>query len=91
MGGPWYITVRAVGDYLRLQGRPVVTDGPEFDRAERELIDIAIRLDAKGPTPQTRESGSLVYRDGRPRNWRYTVQPAPRSEGSKPQLVRVSR
>lgn len=89
--GPWYITVRAVRDYLALCGRPDVTDGPEFDRATAELTAIAIALAAKGPTSQQETSGALVYREGRPRRWRYTVQPVPREEGSAPQLVRVSR
>lgn len=91
MRGPWYITVRAIHDYLRLSGQPVVDDGPVFARAERELIAIAIQLAAKGPTVTEQESGALVYREGRPRRWRYTVQPAPREEGTMPQLVRVSR
>lgn len=78
-------------DYLRLQGRPVVTHGPAFERATMELAQIAERLAAKGPTVTEQESGALVYREGRPRRWRYTVQPAPRAEGERPQLVRVSR
>lgn len=69
-----------------------MSDGPEFDQAERELIEIAIQLHAKGPTLNTTEaSGAIIYREGRPRRWRYTVQPAPRHEGDAPQLVRVSR
>lgn len=92
MRGPWYITVRAVQDYLRLQGRPVVTDGPIFDVAQRELCDIAEKLAAKGPTLKETDSGCLVYREGRPRRWRYTVQPAPYADDKpRPQLVRVSR
>lgn len=89
--GPWYITVRAVRDYLRLTGQPDVTDGPVFDRAAAEIGEIAAKLDAKGPTPQVTESGARIYREGRPRCWRYTVKPAPRAEGSSPQLVRISR
>lgn len=91
ISGPWYISVRAVQDYLRLSGRPVVEDGPEFDRAAKELSAIAIQLAAKGPTVTEQDSGALIYREGRPRRWRYTVQPAPRDEGDQPQLVRVSR
>jgi hypothetical protein len=89
--GPWYITVRAVHDYLRLTGRAVVDDGPLFDAAAKELSQIAITLAAKGPLVTEQDSGALVYREGRPRRWRYTVQPAPRTEGDAPQLVRVSR
>ncbi len=58
MRGPWYITVRAVQDYLRLQGHPAVTDGPDFDRAEDELIAIALKLAAKGPTSTPQHSGA---------------------------------
>ena len=88
--GPWYISARAVRDYLALMGREVVDDGPIFDRAAKELSAIATQLAAKGPTVTEQDSGALVYREGRPRRWRYTVQPAPREEGGAPQLVRVS-
>ena len=90
--GPWYITVRAVQDYLRLQGQPAVTEGPPFDRAAAALSQIAARLVARGPLVGEADSGALVYREGRPRRWRYTVQPAPYDdERTAPQLVRVSR
>lgn len=89
--GPWYITGEAVRDYLALRGKPAVTSGPLFDLTVLELRAIAIALDAKGPTVDEQDSGALVYREGRPRRWRYTVQPSPNEHGDKPQLVRVSR
>lgn len=89
--GPWYVSVRAVQDYLRLSGQPVVSDGAAFDRAAKELSTLAVGLSAKGPTGSEQDSGAMVYREARPRRWRYYVQPAPREEGDRPQLVRVAR
>lgn len=87
--GPWYITVKAVQDYLRIKRKPVTSDGPEFERAERELIAMAIRAHAQDP--KTTASGMLQYRGPKPAKLSLTVNPEPRAEGDLPQLVGVSR
>lgn len=91
--GPWYLSVSAVRDYLRIMGRPDATDGPVFHRAEEELMRICERAaelaDAKPDGPSLGKSGSLLYRGGKPLRLRLLVAPDPREEGRLPQLVRV--
>lgn len=87
--GPWYIAARAVRDYLALRGRPAVDDGPEWERAERELIEIAAATVASGRQPRAMESGALRFRGPQPLRLGLVVVPAPRIEGDLPQLVRV--
>ena len=85
MRGPFYIAVAAVRDYLWLRGRPDCTDGEAFDRAERELIEIAIEA-------YLRESvdlggGRRRYRLGRDRGrMQLIVGPG---EGDRPALIAV--
>jgi len=91
--GPWYLSVSAVRDYLRITGRPDVTDGPVFHRAEEELVKMCLRAaelaDANPNGPKRTPSGLLQYRGGLPLRLRLLVAPDPREEGRLPQLVKV--
>lgn len=87
--GPWYVSARAVREYLALTGRPPVDDGPVWDEAEDELIDIAERTVAADRRPRVLRSGLVQYRGPRPLRLRLIVAPKPRAEGSLPQLVQV--
>lgn len=86
--GPWYISVRAVQDYLALCHRPAVTDGPAFDRASGELIAIAEATVASGRIPTTTDTGALRYRGPKPLRCQLLVMPS-LVAGRLPQLVRV--
>jgi hypothetical protein len=87
--GPWYISARAVRDYLALRGRPDVEDGPVWDRAEDELIRMAIATVESVRVPSRLDSGALRYRGPQPLRLTLVVVPSPRGEGALPQLVRV--
>jgi len=92
MRGPWYISVRAVRDYLALTGQPDVTQGPIFDRASEALIAMAETTIASGRQPvpiNTAGARALRYRGPSPQRYQLIVVPAPRAEGERPQLVRV--
>lgn len=92
---PWYISARAVREYLELTGRPAATDGPEWDRAERELMELAEkcaeleRLGIKQPQPVASSPGLVRYRGPRPLRLNLVVSTAQRPEGGLPQLVNV--
>ena len=94
--GPWYISASAVRDYLRLMRRPVVDDGPEWHRAEAELIRMAedcVAREREGirlPRPVRGHADLMQYRAGRPWRLALIVSTAQRSEGSLPQLVQVT-
>lgn len=87
--GPWYISARAVREYLQVTGRPPVEEGPVWDTAEDELIDIATRTVDSDRAVRRLESGLDQYRGPGPRRLRLIVAPDPRTEGSLPQLVSV--
>jgi len=87
--GPWYISARAVRDYLALRGRAVVDDGSDWDHAAVELGRLAEQTVASGRRPKTMESGALRYRGPKPLRLGLVVMPDPRPEGDLPQLVRV--
>ena len=89
MKGPWYITVRAVRDYLAIQHRPDVTEGPIFERATAELIGMATETAGSSREVKLMQSGALLYKGPRPLRLRFVVTPAPRQEGDAPQLVNV--
>ncbi|MFN7132394.1 MAG: hypothetical protein ACK4N5_09935 [Myxococcales bacterium] len=92
--GPWYISARAVREYLALTQRsaPVGADGwieagPGWSRAEGELV--ALAQTCAGKAPKVLRSGLLQYRGPRPLRLQLIVSPAPRDEGALPQLVSV--
>lgn len=87
--GPWYITVAAVREYLAIKGLDPNDEGDDYSTAERELVEQARAIVAAGKPGRDLDSGAIQYRGGRPMRLRLTVMPAPRREGSKPQLVRV--
>ncbi len=85
---PWYITAHAVRRYLAIVGR-ADDDGPEFDRAEEELMQVAIDTVGSGRQPRRLGSGLLQYRGPKPRRLMMVVSDAERPEGPLPQLVDV--
>lgn len=87
--GPWYITVAAVKELMAIKGLRVADAGPDFDACEEELITQARAIVDSGKAGRELDSGAIQYRGGRPLRLRLTVNPAPRREGGKPQLVRV--
>lgn len=95
MRGPWYISARAVREYLALMRRPVVEDGPEWERAEAELLAMAAgvaeleRLGVKSPKPVRGHTDLFAHRGPRPLRLQLIVSTAVRAEGALPQLVSV--
>ena len=87
---PWYISAHAVKRYLHVVGRRVVDDGPAFDKAEEELIELAIDTMKSNRVPkQLRAQHLLQYRSGRPLQLMLIVSTEVREEGKLPQLVDV--
>lgn len=89
IAGPWYITVSAVKELMVIKGLRVADDGPDFDACEDDLVAQARAIVDSGKAGRELDSGAIQYRGGRPLRLRLTVMPAPRREGSLPQLVRV--
>ncbi len=87
--GPWYVTVTAVREYLEIKGLNRDDEGSDFATAEQELTEMACKIVESGKAGRDLDSGAIQYRGGRPLRLRLTVNPAPRREGGKPQLVRV--
>ena len=91
----WYISAKAVREYMAIAGMHPADDGPDFDRAEEALGKTSLEARLCKST----ESGTEIWlarvplpraggRGGTTRLDLY-VRPSPRGEGSKPQLVRV--
>ena len=88
--GPWYITTRAVSDYLTVLGRdPDSVDDDAWYQAESELISMAEETVASGRRPKRMRTGAWRYRGPRPLRLSLIVVDEPRPEGPLPQLVRV--
>lgn len=89
--GPWYITLRAIEQYLALRGQdPATASDSTLAAAERDLIAMAILTVASGRAPSTTDTGMLRYRGPKPDRLTLVVSPAPRAEGELPQLVGVT-
>lgn len=89
--GPWYITLRALEQYLELQGvDPAACSDSTLARAEGELVAMAIATVASGREPSITDSGMLRYRGPKPHRLTLVVSPTPRAEGELPQLVGVT-
>jgi hypothetical protein len=94
----WYISIRAIRDYLQIMGYPapageISEDDPYFQRAEQELGAYSITAKL---TPRTLKSGAVIYRSGKlsirgrgGRRLEFVVVETPRAEGLLPQLVKV--
>ncbi|MCC6744612.1 MAG: hypothetical protein IT175_12200 [Acidobacteria bacterium] len=87
--GPWYITRKAVEDYLAILGRRET--GESFAIAERELIALARVVTApdREAVPGRTDAGLLRYRGPRPLRLQLLVSAAPHEHGELPQLVAV--
>lgn len=94
---PWYISVRAVGEYAKLLGLDEEKDD-DFDRCEDELVEVA----RVAKFEKISEGGLLEYRGKVPAEGRkllrgrtpedrliLLVSTAKRKEGDLPQLVRL--
>lgn len=93
VAGPWYISARAMRDYMAFRHAPPVTGGPVWDRHQAELIDIAIDCERRarepgGAQPRREDNGMLMYRASR-RYWRLHLIVSEQSEGPLPALVAV--
>ena len=86
MKGPWYISVAAVRDYLWIMRRPDAIEGDGFERAERELIEMAERVVAGEQDGRPLDSGAIRYRGPRPRRLALIVGDG---EGDRPALIAV--
>jgi hypothetical protein len=93
----WYLTVQAVKEWMRLTGRrgELEETNPEFMAAQDELgaMSMTFRLAETASGRET--SGASIYRGrimvrGKSKRAECTVMPAVRTEGSLPQLVRVT-
>jgi hypothetical protein len=69
--GPWYISARAVHDYLTIVGRP--DNEIEFSRAERELVAMAREAVRSDREPKRLRGGLLQYRGAAPLRLRLLV------------------
>jgi hypothetical protein len=89
----WYITVRAVRDYMNILGYEGSTDGPIFDRAAIDLEDLCDGAELKREWAHDGKPRQLwlarTQIDGRVERLELTVSLQPRQEGPLPQLVRV--
>jgi len=90
----WYITIRAISDYMLLAGLrgPLEQANPAFVEAQNVLGDLSLTAQL-ARTPEGM-SGALTYRGkvtlrGKRRRVDLTVIPFVRAEGDLPQLVRV--
>lgn len=89
LDSPWYISAKAVKDYLAITGRPDDDGGPEWERAEKELVSIARQLIADGKLGKPQRSGAVEYRGRKPMRLRIIVSFERRAEGDKPQMIAV--
>lgn len=84
--GPWFITARAVREYLELTGREPTEEA--FPDGEDELLEIAAD-ESRRHLVRVQDNGQELWRlRGKPR-LRLLVATNPRPEGPLPQLVRV--
>lgn len=81
----WYLSAKAIREYLAIVGRADDDGGPEWGRAERELARICAAAHLVGETA----SGLQRWRGGRPLRLQLIVSTAHRPEGDLPQLVSV--
>jgi hypothetical protein len=88
----WYVSAAAVKQYMAVAGYPAEDDGEWFDRAERELADLAdeSRL-AKdvGPGQRSQQWRVKATIKGRRTRLELVVAVEQRAEGDLPQLIAV--
>lgn len=92
MIGPWYISARAVREYLSIVGRPDDDGGPQWAIATEELQEMA-RYALGGSQLRKPVRGHLdllVYRGPKPLRLGLVVSEAKRPEGPLNQLVSVN-
>jgi hypothetical protein len=90
MKGPWYISVKAARDYIRI--RRWADTEETIERATNDLIAIAREIAASGKRPEILDGGLIRYRTGRAHGrMGLVISTVPRHEGDLPQLVGVTR
>lgn len=87
----WYIRIAAVRQYQQLMGYPIESDGPSFDRAERELADLADQARLAKDIGRGQHSQWRVKSTVRGRRTRLELVASiePRPEGPFSQLIAV--
>jgi hypothetical protein len=84
--GDWYISAKAVWDYVRIQRWPETEES--FAKAEDALLDISCKGEARFALAQ--DNGLLQYKTGRKHHRiRLLVSTKERAEGDKRQVVAV--
>lgn len=90
-GDVWYISARAVREYLAIVGRPDDDGGPEWSRAENELQAMGQKALGGGQLRKLVPGTTLLrYRGPKPLRLGLLVSEEPRAEGPLPQLVSVN-
>lgn len=88
----WYLTVAAVLEYQTIAGYPRQRDGEWFDRAERELAELADKAELKKAAWEAGEAAIYQVKAevrGKLSRIELYVAESPRPEGPLSQLVRV--
>jgi len=88
----WYLSIAAVHQYQQIAGYPIESDGPSFDRAERELAalcDEARLAKDVGPGQQSQQWRVKATVRGRRTRLELVVSLSDRPEGESPQLIAV--
>lgn len=88
----WYISATAVKQWQAIAGYPAESDGPSFDRAERELATLAdesrLAVDV-GPGQQSQLWRVKATVRGKRTRLEFAVSLQRRQEGDLPQLINV--
>lgn len=91
----WYISIAAIKQYMSLAGLSgeLEDTNPHFVAAQNALGELS--LTARPAQTAETKSGAVIYRGkvtihGKRRRVECTVMPVPRTEGSLPQLLRVT-
>ncbi|MEW6280217.1 MAG: hypothetical protein AB1758_16435, partial [Candidatus Eremiobacterota bacterium] len=87
---PWYITMKALEDYLLLRGVDPACSDDVLNRVEGELVEMARLTVDSSRQPRRIRNGLLAYRGPQPLRLTLIVNEQPRAEGDLPQLVGVS-
>lgn len=86
MKARWYLSAKAVREYLKLVGRVDDDGGPEWARAERELAKLCAGAHL---LERPSRSGHQQWRTGRPLRLTLIVSTEKREEGPLDQLVGI--
>jgi hypothetical protein len=89
----WYISVACVKEFQAIAGYPIQSDGPSFDRAEKELAALCDGAELKKAMGEGSDNAAIYQAKteirGRSHRIEMYVAETPRPEGPLAQLVRV--